>query len=96
MLECKIFLSGGSVPTELVIKQNKHAVTQAVALVNGFGSLGSCVEGPLIGTVATFVGWSGMYPVLIGLSAIGTLAVYKAAWMNARFNQPTPDYIGMV
>ena len=93
-----LFFTGGAVPTELVEKKNKKAVTAGVGLVNGFGSIGTCIEGPVIGVLAAYTGWSGMFYFMIGLSTIGTLAVYRASWINSRStaDKSTTEFIGTV
>jgi OPA family glycerol-3-phosphate transporter-like MFS transporter 1/2 len=83
----------GTVPAEVVEKQNKHAATATIGLVNGFGSIGTCIEGPVIGLITAYTGWSGMFYLMIGLSALGTLATYRAAVINSRINQSTTDFI---
>ncbi|BFZ08995.1 hypothetical protein BsWGS_12034 [Bradybaena similaris] len=83
----------GTVPAEIVEKQNKNAATATIGLVNGFGSIGTCIEGPIIGIVTAYTGWSGMFYLMIALSALGTLATYRAAVINARINKSTSDFI---
>lgn len=48
-------------------------------LFSGFGSLGTVLEGPIIGLVSTMYGWSGMFYLMIGLSLFGSTMVLKAA-----------------
>ncbi|XP_005098766.1 putative glycerol-3-phosphate transporter 5 [Aplysia californica] len=86
----------GTVPTELVEKHNKNAAVATVGLVNGFGSIGTCIEGPIIGFVAAYTGWSGMFYLMIILSAMGTLSTYRAASIHARVNQSAADFIGNI
>lgn len=86
----------GTVPADLVEKHNKNAATATIGLVNGFGSIGTCIEGPIIGLVTAYTGWSGMFPLMIGLSAFGTLATYRAASIHSRVNLATTDYIAGV
>jgi len=83
----------GTVPTELVEKRNKNAVVATVALVNGFGSIGTCIEGPVIGFVAAHSGWSGMFVLLIGLASFGTLVTFRAAYKQDRIRMSSVDPI---
>ncbi|KAK3761532.1 hypothetical protein RRG08_051220 [Elysia crispata] len=86
----------GTVPAELVEKHNKNAATATIGLVNGFGSIGTCIEGPIIGAITAYTGWAGMFYLMIGLSACGTLATYKAESIFRRINKPTTDFIAGV
>ncbi|XP_059177585.1 uncharacterized protein LOC131956955 [Physella acuta] len=83
----------GTVPADLVEKQNKNAATATIGLVNGFGSIGTCIEGPIIGLLTAYFGWPGMFPLMIGLSALGAVATYRAASIHARVNMATTDFI---
>lgn len=44
----------------------------------GFGSVGTFLEGPIIGLISAHYGWSGMFYMMIGLSGVGALAVLRA------------------
>lgn len=44
----------------------------------GFGSVGTFLEGPIIGLISAHYGWSGMFYLMIGLSGVGALAVLQA------------------
>ena len=44
----------------------------------GFGSVGTFLEGPIIGLISAHYGWSGMFYLMIGLSVVGALAVLRA------------------
>ncbi|KAH9492980.1 hypothetical protein Btru_022814 [Bulinus truncatus] len=83
----------GTVPAELVEKHNKNAATATIGLVNGFGSIGTCIEGPIIGVITAYFGWGAMFPLMIGLSTFGTIATYRAALIHARVNAATTDFI---
>ncbi|GFS18424.1 sugar phosphate exchanger 3-like isoform X2 [Elysia marginata] len=64
--------------------------------IDSFGSIGTCIEGPIIGAITAYAGWTGMFYLMIGLSACGTLATYKAEIIYRRVNKPTPDFIAGV
>lgn len=69
---------GGSIPNELGEMDGRNAAAAAVGLVNGFGSVGTFLEGPIIGLISAHYGWSGMFYLMIGLSGVGALAVLRA------------------
>lgn len=48
-------------------------------LVNGAGSVGTVIEGPIIGLVAHQWGWMGVLLLMVLLSALGALALLRAA-----------------
>ncbi|KAK6993986.1 glycerol-3-phosphate transporter 5 [Biomphalaria glabrata] len=83
----------GTVPAELIEKHNKNAAAATIALVNGFGSIGTCIEGPIIGVITDYAGWGGMFPLMIGLSTLGALATYRASAIHGRVNSGTTDFI---
>ncbi|KAH9492985.1 hypothetical protein Btru_022820 [Bulinus truncatus] len=58
-----------------------------------FGSIGTCIEGPIIGVITAYFGWGAMFPLMIGLSTFGTIATYRAALIHARVNAATTDFI---
>ncbi|XP_025108745.1 putative glycerol-3-phosphate transporter 5 isoform X1 [Pomacea canaliculata] len=77
---------GGSIPADLGEKYGQNAAAATVGLVNGFGSIGPCIEGPLIGLVATWYGWTSVFFVMTVLSAFGALAVFRASMIQTRIN----------
>ena len=54
------------------------------SFINGVGQVGGVVEGPIIGLLATSLGWQGVLISLVLVSALGTLAVYRAAALDQR------------
>lgn len=68
----------GSFPTELGEMDGRNAAAAIIGFVNGFGSIGTFLEGPLIGVISDSFGWSGMFYVMIILSFVGALATYRA------------------
>lgn len=70
---------GAAVPSKIGAQDGRNAAAAAVGFVNGFGSLGTVLEGPIIGLVSTMYGWSGMFYLMIGLSLFGSTMVLKAA-----------------
>ncbi|CAI9720523.1 glucose-6-phosphate exchanger SLC37A2-like [Octopus vulgaris] len=71
---------GAAVPSKIGELNGRNAGAAVVGFVNGFGSIGTVIEGPIIGIASARYGWSGMFYLMIGLSLIGTLTVFKAAY----------------
>ena len=42
------------------------------SLVNGIGSVGGVVEGPVVWLVWSVAGWAGILPLVMFLTALGT------------------------
>uniref|UniRef100_A0A7M5X7B9 Major facilitator superfamily (MFS) profile domain-containing protein n=2 Tax=Clytia hemisphaerica TaxID=252671 RepID=A0A7M5X7B9_9CNID len=72
----------GSLATEVAKAAN--AESAVAGLVNGFGSLGTIIEGPFIAFVMTQFGWSGAFYSMVFLSLGASLAVGKAALAEYR------------
>ncbi|KAK7089235.1 hypothetical protein V1264_024630 [Littorina saxatilis] len=70
---------GGAIPAEIAKLDGRNAAGATIGFVNGFGSLGSCVEGPLVGFVSTYYSWGSVFYLMTVLSALGSLAVFRAA-----------------
>ena len=47
--------------------------------VLGVGSIGTFLEGPVIGWIVAQYGWSAMFTCMILLSVIGALTAFRAA-----------------
>jgi OPA family glycerol-3-phosphate transporter-like MFS transporter 1/2 len=68
----------GPFPTELGEMDGRNAASAIIGFVNGFGSIGTFIEGPLIGWLSDQYGWSGMFYLMIILSLAGTISCYRA------------------
>ena len=66
----------GSVTSALGAESGQSA--GVTSLVNGVGSVGGIVEGPVVGLVSTVFGWSGVIVLMIAMSFAATLATLKA------------------
>ena len=53
-------------------------------IVNGFGSVGTIAQGPLIAFIVTHFGWGGSFYAMIALTMFGALAIAKAAMIQGR------------
>ena len=63
----------------------------STSMLSGFGSLGSCVEGPLVGLLTTLYGWSAVFLTMSALSVIGATVVFRAASVSASRIQQQPS-----
>ncbi|KAJ8301606.1 hypothetical protein KUTeg_020593 [Tegillarca granosa] len=58
----------------------------------GFGSVGTVLEGPIIGIVSSHYGFSGMFVLMIILSFIGTVSVFRGASIyNSKVVRKIPE-----
>ncbi|MFC1609787.1 MFS transporter [Myxococcota bacterium] len=65
---------------------SEDAAATVVGFVNGVGSIGAALSGVVVGFVATHMGWTSVFHLLIGIAALGVLAT--ATLWNARANRP--------
>ncbi|XP_052780279.1 glucose-6-phosphate exchanger SLC37A2-like isoform X2 [Mya arenaria] len=91
---CDTILSG-SIPQELGNRDGKNAAAATVGMVNGIGSVGTFLEGPVIGVIATVYGWSGMFYFMIIVTILGSIAVFKASVIYARQPKSIPEPISL-
>jgi OPA family glycerol-3-phosphate transporter-like MFS transporter 1/2 len=68
----------GSFPTELGEMDGRNAASAVIGFVNGIGSIGTFIEGPIIGWISENYGWSGMFYSMVFLSFLGTVTCYRA------------------
>ena len=69
----------GSISMEVGERGGGGQGAGVTSLVNGVGNLGGMVEGPLIGALYNMLGWAGVLPCLVAVSAVGSLSVHRAA-----------------
>lgn len=88
-----LFLAGGcsSGPDSVVsgalasqVGERENAQSAVSGVVNGFGSLGTVLEGPIIAFIATNFGWGGTFYAMIFLTLISAAAIFKAAIMHGK------------
>ncbi len=48
------------------------------SIVNGLGSAGAILEGPLVGATSQYLGWAGVVHGVVLLSLLSALATYRA------------------
>ncbi|XP_046633761.1 glucose-6-phosphate exchanger SLC37A2-like [Daphnia pulicaria] len=72
-------LLSGSIPARLGERNGLGAGAALTGLVNGAGSVGTVIEGPIIGLVAHRWGWMGVLLLMVVLSSLGAVALLRAA-----------------
>lgn len=73
----------GSVSADIGEREG-GAASAVTGVVNGMGSLGTVLEGPLVSFVAAKFGWSSMMPLMILLSCFGAIAIFRANVIHSR------------
>lgn len=63
----------------------------SAGLVNGAGSVGTVIEGPIIGLVAHQWGWMGVLLLMVLLSSLGGLALLRAALSESSLSQTSSN-----
>jgi len=78
----------GALAVDVGKRENAQAAVSGI--VNGFGSVGTIVEGPMIAFIVTWFGWGGSFYGMIFLTLIGAVAMGKAAIVHGRYqSQPS-------
>ncbi|XP_037079274.1 putative glycerol-3-phosphate transporter 3 [Pollicipes pollicipes] len=80
-------LLSAAVPTELGQRDGRRAAQAASGAVNGFGSVGTFLEGPLLGWVALRLGWGAVFGTMLASSALSVLAVLRADIVDRRWRR---------
>ncbi|XP_068202093.1 glucose-6-phosphate exchanger SLC37A2-like [Palaemon carinicauda] len=78
-------LLAGSVAAEIGEREGGVALG-VTGIVNGMGSLGTVLEGPMVSIAAAWFGWSSMVPLMILLSCIGAAASFRANVLHRRLS----------
>ncbi|XP_066283811.1 uncharacterized protein [Branchiostoma lanceolatum] len=68
----------GSLPAQLGDKDGRNAHAAISGFINGFGSLGTVLQGPIIGAIAEWYGWEGTFYFMIIVSLIATFCICRA------------------
>ena len=79
----------GSASVRLGEREGPGLGAAVTSLINGVGQVGGVVEGPVIGLLATTVGWQGVLLVLVTVSGLGALATYRADRTEQRYRDAT-------
>eukprot|EP00794_Sanderia_malayensis_P006013 gene6013-6711_t len=75
----------GSIAAELGERENAQSAVSG--FVNGFGSVGTIIEGPLVGFIAQYYGWKSSFYLMICLSILSCFTMLRAARTNDRLRQ---------
>ncbi|KAI3380461.1 hypothetical protein SNEBB_001687 [Seison nebaliae] len=79
LLNCAAdIILAGPIPTELGSMNGRNCGAATVGVVNGVGSIGTIIEGPLVGYISTVFGWTGLFYFMIIVTIIGGIASYRA------------------
>ncbi|XP_065674379.1 glucose-6-phosphate exchanger SLC37A1 isoform X2 [Hydra vulgaris] len=73
--------------------ERENAQSAVSGIINGFGSLGTVLEGPIVALIATSFGWNGTFYAMILLTLVGVIAMAKAAIMNDKVRRNTTNMI---
>ncbi|EDO48752.1 predicted protein, partial [Nematostella vectensis] len=82
----------GSIAAEIGERENAQAAVSG--LINGFGSIGTVVEGPVIGWMVERYGWAGPFYFMITLSLVGTVCMFKAVTIDNKMKRA--EFMGSV
>lgn len=68
----------GAITVEMGNANSMNAGAGLTSLVNGIGSFGGVIEGPLLGLLVTHFGWSSVLVAIVASASIAALALLKA------------------
>ena len=80
-------LLASAVPTELGRRDERGAAQAACGAVNGFGSVGTFLEGPLLGAVALHLGWQAVFYSMVLSYTLCALCVLRADMVDRRWQR---------
>ncbi|XP_033648077.1 putative glycerol-3-phosphate transporter 2 [Asterias rubens] len=83
----------GSVPAELAEWEGRDIQASISGFINGFGSLGTVVMGPVVGVLTELFGWSGMLYMIIVLSLLGSLSTFRGYSIWRRLQEENPQQV---
>jgi len=71
-------LLAGSVSMKMGEANGMKSGAAVTGLINGVGTMGAVLEGPLVGFISDKYGWGAMFMFMIILSALSSLMVFRA------------------
>ncbi|XP_046398102.1 glucose-6-phosphate exchanger SLC37A1-like [Ischnura elegans] len=80
-------LLGGSVAISVGESGGRNAGAAVTGLINGFGSFGAVIEGPLVAFVVDKFSWDAVFLLIIFLSSLGSFAIMRAFAMQRRMSR---------
>ncbi|XP_014663693.1 PREDICTED: sugar phosphate exchanger 2-like isoform X5 [Priapulus caudatus] len=78
---------GGSVSAQLGEMNGRSSAASVTGIVNGFGTLGTVVQGPLIGFVSEHYGWPAVFYIMVAFSMLGSVCIFHASTLKAALAQ---------
>lgn len=60
------------------------AASAVTGFINGMGSLGTVLEGPLVAFASAHFGWGVLLPLMVGFSVVGSIATLRAHRLTMR------------
>jgi len=80
-------LLAGSVSMKMGEANGMKAGAAVTGLINGVGTLGAVLEGPIVGIVSDNWGWDAMFTLMILLSAVASLMIFRAMTVLRRIER---------
>lgn len=77
-------LLGGSVAVKIGEKGGGNGGAAVAGLINGFGSMGAVIQGPLIGFMSDMYGWNSVFSLVEGLLLLSSFLILKAIYIERR------------
>ncbi|KAJ8879838.1 hypothetical protein PR048_020455 [Dryococelus australis] len=80
-------LLGGSVAVAVGEQDGKNSGAAVAGLINGFGSLGGVIEGPLVGYVSEAYSWNTMFLLVVFLLSASSFCILQAFLIQRKQSQ---------
>lgn len=77
-------LLGGSVAVKIGEKDGGNVGAAVAGLINGFGSMGAVIQGPLIGFMSDMYGWNSVFLLVVALLSFSSFLILKAIYIQRR------------
>lgn len=77
-------LLGGSVAVKIGEKDGGNVGAAVAGLINGFGSMGAVIQGPLIGFVSDMYGWNSVFLFIVCLLSLSFFLIQRAIYIERR------------
>ncbi|XP_077985117.1 uncharacterized protein LOC144439755 [Glandiceps talaboti] len=80
----------GTLPLELGQMNGRNIQAALSGFVNGCGSIGTVLQGPLIGFIIQYYNWESILYVMVVICVVGSLALIKASWVKRTVKPQSP------
>jgi sugar phosphate permease len=77
-------LLGGSVAVKIGERDGGNVGAAVAGLINGFGSMGAVIQGPLIGVMSDMFGWNSVFLLVVSLLSLSSVLILKAVYIERR------------